>query len=140
MKWHLFICFNTIIFLMSTVVVNAVLPCSNVKFAYTAKGFDDDDVPPAAISGKIIQWFVLILSFIFVSIITYSLNIRAKYIIVTFICFIECFSLLIAYYFLSVSSVIFKHWEICIRISVYIIKFPNFKAHIDFDSERSFCP
>lgn len=48
---------------MGTAVVNAVLPCSNVKFAYTAKGFDDDDVPPAAISGKIILCFVL--SFIF---------------------------------------------------------------------------
>lgn len=52
MKWPLFTSLLTIGVVVNMSVVNGVLPCSNVKFAYTAKGFDDGDVPAAAIPGK----------------------------------------------------------------------------------------
>ncbi|GFX90483.1 hypothetical protein TNCV_4334872 [Trichonephila clavipes] len=43
------LCFSLL--LIKLTVVKALISCSNVKYAYTTKGFDDGDVPKAAISG-----------------------------------------------------------------------------------------
>ncbi|GFX90481.1 glypican-1, partial [Trichonephila clavipes] len=44
------LCFSLL--LIKLTVVKALISCSNVKYAYTTKGFDDGDVPKAAISGE----------------------------------------------------------------------------------------
>ncbi|GFU12562.1 glypican-6 [Nephila pilipes] len=45
-----FLCFSLL--LIKLTLVKALISCSNVKYAYTTKGFDDGDVPKAAISGE----------------------------------------------------------------------------------------
>ncbi|XP_015920377.1 glypican-6 [Parasteatoda tepidariorum] len=47
-----FVCFAFVLVLVKIISGKEPLPCSNVKYAYTAKGFDDGDVPPSAISGE----------------------------------------------------------------------------------------